>query len=146
MRDHEHSELEIHRMETSAQGTLGVLMSGGRLVCFTMEPPELGNRPDVSCIPAGRYTCRRTVSARFGETFEVTGVPGRTRILFHVGNRADDTRECVLPGLSVGELEGRRAVLGSGPAFQAILRLLSGIDAAGLEITEHCGARRRDGG
>ena len=51
-----------------AGGTNGTLLLHGAPICHTIELPWLGNRTDVSCIPAGRYRLRRTWSPRFGDT------------------------------------------------------------------------------
>ena len=68
------------------------------------EDDWLGNKPQISCIPAGKYLCKRKVSPHFGETFEVTGVPGRGDILFHEGNTEENTQGCILLGLAFGSL------------------------------------------
>ncbi|MBG0790371.1 MAG: hypothetical protein H0S80_07740 [Desulfovibrionaceae bacterium] len=114
-------KMDIVRLETSQAGTFGVLRMDGEVFCVTLEPPDRGNRPGVSCIPAGEYECRRVASPSFGDTFEIAGVPGRTHILFHQGNVAADTRGCVLLGRSFGEVCGRRAVVSSMPTFRAFL-------------------------
>lgn len=131
--------MTIKRFTNGGQGTFGVLMQageGGRPLCLTLERPWLDNRPDVSSIPAGLYTCRRTLSPRFGETFEVTGVPGRTVILFHKGNTIADSSGCVLLGERFGTLGGSAAVLGSAQAFSLLMRGLSGMDEFELRVQE----------
>lgn len=77
--------------------------AGQRLARFcTAEEEWRDNRPHISCIPTGSYRCRRGVFPRMGETFEVTGVPGRTAILFHAGNTEADTEGCILLGQRFG--------------------------------------------
>ena len=66
---------------------------------FTLENPWLDNAPNISCIPVGSYVCKRVISPKYGETFEITGVDGRTHILFHEGNYPSNTMGCVLLGL-----------------------------------------------
>lgn len=77
----------------TADGTFGVLLDGAVPFALTLEREWLDNRLEVSCIPDGGYSCRRVNSPRFGGTFEVTGVPGWTYILFHSGNTEDDSAE-----------------------------------------------------
>ncbi|AMK10285.1 DUF5675 family protein [Pseudodesulfovibrio indicus] len=129
-------KVDIVRLEKGEEGTFGVLRVGGRVVCVTMEPPDRGNRPDVSCIPAGRYGCERVESPAFGSTFEITGVPGRSHILFHAGNVAGDTRGCVLLGSRFGRLGRDRAVLDSRAALGEFLALCGDAPSFEFEITE----------
>lgn len=112
---------ELIRLEQGQDGTFGVMRLDGRVFCVTLEPPDKGNQADISCIPTGEYVCRRVESPRFGETYEITGVPGRTHILLHPGNVTDDTRGCVLLGKHFGKLRGDRAVLNSGRTFDGFM-------------------------
>jgi len=50
-------------------------------------------------IPPGLWTCRRTYFNRGGYwTYEIAGVPGHSRLLFHKGNAETDSEGCVLLG------------------------------------------------
>lgn len=124
----------IDRMETSRQGTIGVLRIDGNVQCFTYELPDRGNAPNVSCIPPGRYACRRVQSPTKGEVFEVMDVPGRSHILIHIGNNSEDSQGCILPGRRVGHLEGLRAVLDSGGAFYDFMQAMAEVDEFPLTI------------
>lgn len=86
------------RLEMSPQVTMGLLAIPGLRPFTTLEPPWKQNLSKVSCIPAGTYICQRRTSLRFGETFEVCGVPGRKYILFHWGNTVEDTEGCIIIG------------------------------------------------
>ncbi|WP_040368528.1 DUF5675 family protein [Paucidesulfovibrio longus] len=127
-------DMDLVRLERSEDGVFGVLRCGGRVVCCTLEPQDLDNRQNVSCIPEGEYVCRRTHSSRFGETFEVCAVPGRDHILFHAGNTQGDTRGCILLGQGVGMLGGVRGIMDSRNALSGFLRLLEGRDQVELRI------------
>lgn len=116
------------------QGTFGTLKLKGRLFCWTLEREDLGNVPNISCIPTGDYECKRHVSHRFGETFEVCNVQGRTDILFHAGNYVDETKGCILLGRRIGEISGQRAVLESRKAFDAFMKRLEGVFTFELSI------------
>lgn len=76
-------------------------------------------------IPPGRYKCVRGVHQLEGGdpfiTYEVTGVPGHTGLLFHKGNTENDSHGCILVGHVFGALSGEDAVLGSEIAFQQFL-------------------------
>lgn len=131
-------ELDLIRLENSEQGTFGVLRMDGKVFCVTLEPPDRDNARNVSRIPAGRYVCNRVRSPRFGETYEVADVPGRTHILFHPGNVDEDTRGCVLLGNHFGLLRGDRAVLNSGRTFARFLEAAAEAPRLNLTIEERC--------
>jgi len=108
------------RTDTSDQGTFGILVFGDEFV-YTGELPWRENKPNLSCIPEGRYTMRLRVSPRYGRVFEIGDVPDRSYILLHQGNFCGDTslgyrtnvRGCVLLGIKRGSLGGQKAVLSS---------------------------------
>jgi hypothetical protein len=128
--------VELIRDELTDDGVRGELRMDGQRLCHTLERPWLGNETDISCIPAGGYLCRRMHSPRFGETFEVTDVPGRSHILFHAGNTVADTHGCILLGRSRGIVYGRDGVTESRLAFKTFMRRLDGVDAFTLSIRE----------
>lgn len=128
--------VEITRLEEGEAGTFGVLRINKQLLCLTLEPPDRENRANISSIPAQQYHCKRVRSRRFGETFQVEDVPGRTAILFHPGNAVEETKGCFLLGRHVGTLRGDRAVLSSGQAFGEFLAALKGHDSFHLTVTE----------
>ena len=99
------SELTLVRLTRSPTApTFGVLMVAGVPVLLTLELPERFNAPNVSCIPAGRYVANKTENRHTSSgsvipvTLEVV-VPGRSGILFHVGNTVADTHGCILVGM-----------------------------------------------
>jgi len=75
--------LELRRISTGGR-TFGVLKFDNTPFAVTLELDDLENRPNISCIPAGEYICKRVNSPKFGDTFEVANVPGRTHILFAI--------------------------------------------------------------
>jgi hypothetical protein len=105
--------------------TIGSLYNEiGGLICNTFELPWLSNQPNVSCIPAGTYTIKPTESARFGSTYIVDDVVGRSHILFHKGNTTNDTEGCILPCSTYGVLSGKWAGLDSKNAYNKLMGLL----------------------
>ena len=129
--------LTLKRVSSDAQGTYGVLIDGTRPFAVTLERPWLNNERSVSCIPAGQYACRRVQSPKFGNTFEVTGVPGRTHILFHKGNQVEETQGCILVAEQFGKLgNGNMAVLQSGQGFTEFMLLLAVFDEFTIDILE----------
>jgi len=76
--------LTLRRLTGGDQGTPGLVLRDGELVCRTMELPWRDNRPNISCIPPGRYTCHhlsRSASGRYHDVYHVTGIPHRAGIV-----------------------------------------------------------------
>lgn len=115
---------ELIRLEESEQGTIGILKIDKEVFCYTLEPADMLNKANVSCIPVQQYICQRVQSPKFGETFEITNVPGRSHVLFHSGNTVGDTLGCVILGSTVGKLKGQRAVLNSGKTFEQFMAIM----------------------
>ena len=129
--------LELVRLENTSQGVVGILKINKEIFCATLEPPELGNQRSVSCIPAGQYFITGADSHKFGKTYTVIDVPGRTHILFHAGNMVKHTEGCILLGETIGKLQGNRAVLNSGATFKRFMEELGMAgDRASLTIYE----------
>lgn len=128
--------VEIIRIENHTDCVRSVVLCDGVATCVAIERPNKGNSRNVSCIPAGRYQCKRYSSAKYKNTFEVTDVFGRDKILFHTGNTIDDLKGCIALGSSFGEIFGKRAVVSSRKAFNKFLELLDGIDEFPLTIRE----------
>ncbi|BCS87347.1 DUF5675 family protein [Pseudodesulfovibrio sediminis] len=129
-------QVRLIRYDEDQDGTFGVLLVDGRPFCSVLEPMDKGNAVNISCIPAGEYVCGIVDSPRFGRTFEVKDVPGRSHILFHAGNVVEDTHGCLLLGEYEGKLHGDRAVLNSGNTFRRFLAACVGLTEYRLEILE----------
>ena len=124
----------LKRVEHSDKCTRGVLIHDDKIIAVTLENPWKDNSPNISCIPFGIYMCKRVTSPRFGNTFEVANVEGRTHILFHSGNTEDDTRGCLLLGKTFGSLYGEPAVLDSKIALKDFLITTKEVDVFQLMI------------
>ena len=129
----------IRRIEQTEQGTIGVLLLDRKIQCLTLEKHWRNNEPNISCIPPGNYTCQRITSQKFGQTYEVQNVPGRSSILFHAGNTYADTQGCILVGNQVGHLNGYRAVLESRHAFENLMQELFDCLTFSLLVVEDFG-------
>ncbi|NLL66618.1 MAG: hypothetical protein GX236_02810 [Clostridiaceae bacterium] len=99
---------------------------------YTLELPWRDNAKNISRIPEGVYKVRKRYSQRFGNHFEVLGVPDRTLILIHKGNFPEDTDGCILPGLSLVDIgtksrpgDGIKEVAYSGVAMKELNRLIT---------------------
>lgn len=126
---------------------------------FTVEDDWRDNLPRISCIPAGLYALHRTVYHKHGyETFEVMGVPGRSRILIHPANTEEDLEGCIGVGLRRGKLRvirdedtgevGREkeAVVQSTQAFHQLMEMMAAVDEATLEVVWIGGLGPTEGG
>lgn len=102
-------ELTLKRLYKKKDYTIGVLSINGVPFCHILEPPVGGTHHGVTAIPAGRYEIDmsivspkykdRTWAKRYdGIVPTLKDVPGRSRILMHVGNTIWDTDGCLLPG------------------------------------------------
>lgn len=128
-------KVELIRVKERHDATLGVLCFEDYPRLVTLERPWLGNQPEVSCIPVGRYTMSRVMSPKFGETFQIDRVKGRSNILFHKGNIPHDTRGCVLVGMEFGPTLGVSMIKDSKTAFEMFLVQLSQVDEADLTVS-----------
>jgi len=139
-------ELTLLRTENTADGVFG-LLSVGHAHLHTVEDDWKNNQPSESCIPAGRYRLVRTAYHKGGyETFWVTDVPGRSRILIHRANTEEDVKGCIGVGLRRGKLwvhdedapgkplTLKRAVVASREAFEVFMKEMQHHDDAWLTV------------
>ena len=131
--------LTLFRVYTGGKKTLGVLLDlKGVPFAVTLEPPLVlsddgyHTQPNISCVPLGLYRCKRIDSPKFGNTFEITNVPGRTHILLHRGNRETDTLGCVLVAESFSQI----GIGSSRAGFQEFMDMMEGDDFFNLTIKE----------
>jgi Family of unknown function (DUF5675) len=90
-------ELELIRAY-DPDGTNGELRCGGKIICFTIELPWLGNQRNISCIPERRYEMKKRFVRKFGLHLLVVNVPDRSWILIHPANDAKtQLKGCIAP-------------------------------------------------
>jgi len=129
--------VRLNRQEDNdVYGTFGSLLINSKVFCVTLEPPDELNKINLSSIPAGQYICRRYSSDRYPDTFQITNVPNRHKILFHAGNFVENTEGCILLARKWGVLKTARAILNSGETFKQFMEIMSGIDKFQLTIKE----------
>ena len=124
--------LTLTRVAEGSSGTFGVLIDEGIPFALTLEPPWKNNEKNISCIPMGEYECADTNSVKFGYTFEVKDVPGRSHILFHTGNYTHNTKGCIL----VGEQFEDDCIHASAKGYKEFMSRLVGCGNFILKITE----------
>lgn len=128
--------MKLIRVASTAEATYGVLIYGKTPFALTLERPWLDNKKGESCIPKGTYQCRRVNSPKFGNTFEITGVPGRDAILFHKGNLSDDSHGCILVGEQFAQISGRPGIAASKEGFAEFMEVNASNEMFTLEIEE----------
>ena len=129
--------VEIIRVEEGyGEGTFGVMRINKKAFCVTLELSDEQNAPFISSIPAQQYLCKRYSSTKYPDTFEITGVPGRSSILFHKGNTQKDTNGCILLGSSFMEMKDFRLIAESALTFNKFLKEMDGEDEFHLTIKE----------
>ena len=87
----------LYRTLLEEQQTLGELQIAD-FKCYTLELEWDDNKVRKSCIPDGIYRVTKHNSPKFGKTFWVRDVPGRSAILIHPGNYHRHTLGCILVG------------------------------------------------
>ncbi|MDF2178373.1 DUF5675 family protein [Aliiglaciecola sp. CAU 1673] len=105
----------------------GMLYAEGELF-HVLERPWLNNKPNQSCICAGRYEVdflARSGSGKYRDVYWLQDVPGRSGILIHKGNIVAHSTGCLILGKRRGKLGGQRAVLNSHTAMQEFVELMN---------------------
>lgn len=117
--------------------TFGVLSSiSGIPFALTLERPWRNNQRSISCIPAGAYVCKRIISPKFGNTFQIMNVPGRDSIEFHKGTFEDDTHGCIIVGEQFGSLKDEPVILASKAGFDEFIQITTPVNEFELFIRD----------
>jgi hypothetical protein len=140
--------LVLVRFAYAPFGTYGNLFLGGTRL-YTVEQPWRLNERQRSCVPEGDYQLIKHNSSKYPNTFALInpalnvyyqpgpGVPesGRKAILIHPGNVPEDLMGCISPGMSVGYLRDRWAVLNSRGAMDLLRSYIAANNVKRLIIT-----------
>lgn len=115
-------EVRRDRTRETSRSVGGRLFVDGQFECFTLEPARRNPVHDGHpCVAAGAFVCELTPSPHLGYiTPEAVGVPGRSHIRVHVGNRPEDLLGCV----AVGDGYSTDWVSKSREAFARLMVLL----------------------
>lgn len=105
-------KLNLKRIKTTTQSTIGELYINNEFTCYTLE--DTFNKPKKygeTRIPAGTYKLRLNTTGAMNEKYknlkgvkhigmiELLEVPGFSSIYIHIGNTDDDTKGCILVGM-----------------------------------------------
>lgn len=124
----------LERFAYHPEATLGKLTIN-KEVFYIAERPWRNNKKNVSCVPVGEYICKKYKSRKFGETYQLTDVPGRTYILFHVGNFPEkDSEGCLLVGEEI--MKSKPAIASSKKAMKRFMQTINGAESFGLKIKD----------
>ena len=114
-------ELLLKRILEDADKTVGSILwvKDMTQLCCTIELPWINNEPFISCIPKGRYLCKKYSSAKYHDVWEVVNVPNKSKILIHIANIVDDVKGCIGPGKIFAKniKNGKDGVASSGPTM-----------------------------
>ena len=114
-------ELELIRTYFP-DGTNGEIRFNNSKLCNSIELPWLNNKPQVSCIPEGKYELMIRFSHRFQWHLQLKKVVNRDLVLIHPANDAmKELRGCIAP---VSFLEGPGRGAKSRIAFENLLGLV----------------------
>lgn len=125
-------DMVLERFQKTAQGIFSYLRdeNGNQIaVTATHAYEQPSGQWDAATLP-GRYLCQwgqhqLMIGPPF-DTYEITGVPNHSKILFHKGNLPQvDSEGCELLGTAFAQLEGAPDVSNSADAFDAFLMFQS---------------------
>tara|TARA_R110002012_G_scaffold113120_1_gene259084 strand:+ start:1083 stop:1511 length:429 start_codon:yes stop_codon:yes gene_type:complete len=94
----------LEREVFTEESIIGSLYMNSHKICDTLELPYKNNKKNESSIPCGLYDlCVRSGADSTKYKYvhlQVLEVPNRSFILFHIGNKAKDSKGCILTGMS----------------------------------------------
>lgn len=83
--------VKVVREKAMGDAVPGKIYLDGVFFCYSLEN-------NLYKIPSGVYSAYGKTSPKFGTDKLYIDVPGRSNILFHGGNMAEDSRGCILTG------------------------------------------------
>ena len=85
--------ITIKRKEYPTHCSGSAMMPDGSML-YTLEPPNLDNKPFVSCIPYGQYLNEHDYTGKH-RYYKVLEVEGRTNIEHHPATKAEQLEGCI---------------------------------------------------
>lgn len=105
-------KIRLNRFDYGEDATFGIIDLPNGDCLYTLELPWKGNTPFVSCIPEGKYLCIPDMHNN-RPSWLLCDVPGRDLVKIHAANLPDELEGCIAPGMKMGRMYGRRAVISS---------------------------------
>lgn len=125
----------LKRLLANEFGVFGEMCSDdGLFQCATLEHSYLDTASGSygAKVPMGSYNCvlgthqLEGMSSPFS-TYEITGVPGHSGILFHSGNYNRDSSGCVLLGKQMDSSSDPKMIANSKMTFENFMKYLDGL-------------------
>lgn len=119
-------KLTVKPFYSDSKVHISTLYINGVFECFALEDPLTERKiKGESAIPRGVYQLGLRYSPKFSPKYNhqmiwVKNVPNYEYILIHPGNVVEDTEGCLIPGKTIGRLNGKFAVLESKTAYTAL--------------------------
>lgn len=118
------ARLQIKTVAVRDDGCFSCLLWDGRPFAVSVERSFENQR---IVIPNGIFLAKRDFYHKGGyETFEIQ-ISGHDRVLFHKGNKEDDSLACVIVAESFTVLDGQTAVGDSKGGFGELMQLAAGL-------------------
>jgi hypothetical protein len=135
-------DLNLVRTGYLASGVFSVLYADQAKLAVCLEHAYLATDriSYFAKIPKGVYLCQRGIHQLIGmaqpfETFEITGVPGHTNLLFHAGNFNRDSEGCILLGQDMAPAGSGEMITNSKATFATFMNLQTGIQNFQLTVS-----------
>jgi hypothetical protein len=125
------------QFETGSDYMISKLFVDGIYECFIMEDPLRDVKiHGITAIPRDTYEIIVTMSNRFKVMLPLLlNVSNYKGVRIHKLNVATETEGCLGPGLRLGQLNGKRAVLDSKTAFDRLFLKINKALARGEKVT-----------
>ena len=120
------TDLTLRRDSSGPTGIVSTLLRpSGVVLCRTLSHAyQQDDGSWLPKVPPGRYLCvfgQHQLTHGPIQTFEITGVPGHSGILFHPGNSNGDSEGCELPGQAFAILGSESWMVRSEAAWLDLL-------------------------
>lgn len=118
-------QYHLERKIYSSSAILGIWYDHNKKeLCRTLENPWIRNIIKISCIPEGKYQCKKFTGKKYKDVWIINDVNRRSYILIHNGNLEKHTQGCVLVGSNWGFLQDELAVLNSRKTLDKLRSIL----------------------
>jgi|SRR6185312_7618657 len=134
-------DIQLKRTDSNIFGIFGELLDSDNNKLFVTLEHAYYN-PDKTYfakIPVGKWKCVRGKHRLDGmlnhfETFEITGIPSHSGLLFHWGNYNCDSEGCILLGDKIAQNGAEKMITNSKISFNKFMELQHGVDEFWLII------------